>query len=79
MAVPGAGMVAASLACLAPGGSFVEVGKRGIWSAARVAQERPEVQYHLMAVDFLPPKVALAAIVGIGIAQQQRVADIVLL
>ena len=32
------GMVAASLACLAPGSRLVEVGKRGIWSAARVAQ-----------------------------------------
>ena len=32
------GMVAASLACLAPGGRLVEIGKRDIWSAARVAQ-----------------------------------------
>ena len=33
-----AGMVAASLATLAPGGAFVEISKRDIWSAARVAQ-----------------------------------------
>ena len=35
-----AGMVAASLACVGRGGAFVEVGKNGIWSAARVAQVR---------------------------------------
>lgn len=28
------------------GGAFVEVGKNGIWSAARVAQERPDVAFH---------------------------------
>ena len=33
-------MVAASLACLCCGGSFAEVGKRDIWSPARVAQVR---------------------------------------
>eukprot|EP00887_Chlorella_sp_A99_P003362 scaffold26.g3362.t1 len=40
------GMVAASLAALRPGGAFIEVGKNNIWSAARVAQERPDVRYH---------------------------------
>ena len=48
-------MVAASLASLALAGSFVEVGKRDIWSPARVAQERPDVRHSLVAVDFLPP------------------------
>ena len=33
-----AGMVAGSLAALSPGGRFVEISKRDIWSAARVAQ-----------------------------------------
>ena len=33
-----AGMIAASLACLVHGGAFAEVGKRDIWSPARVAQ-----------------------------------------
>lgn len=32
------GMVAGSLAALKPGGRFVEISKRDIWSAARVAQ-----------------------------------------
>ena len=31
-------MIAASLACLVHGGAFAEVGKRDIWSPARVAQ-----------------------------------------
>ena len=38
------GMVAASVACLRPGGSFVEIGKRGIWSQAAVAAARPDVR-----------------------------------
>lgn len=41
-----AGMVLASLAALATGGAFIEVGKNNIFSAARVAQERPDVQFH---------------------------------
>ena len=47
-------MVAASLSCLGRGGSFAEVAKRDIWSPQRVAQERPDVQYHLVALDFHP-------------------------
>lgn len=50
-------MVAASLACLSQGGAFVEVGKRDIWSPQRVAQERPDVKYHLIAIDFWEPSV----------------------
>ena len=37
------GMVAASLAGLGPGGRFVEISKRDIWSAARVAQGASEL------------------------------------
>ena len=48
-------MVAASLASLQLAGCFVEVGKRDIWSRQRMAQERPDVAYHLIAIDFLPP------------------------
>ena len=50
------GMVAASLASLAPGGCFVELSKRDIWSSGRVAAERPDVRYQLVAMDFLPGK-----------------------
>merc|ERR1711970_1419012 len=49
------GMVGASLSCLHLGGQFVEIGKRDIWSSASVQQERPDVVYSLLAVDFLPP------------------------
>ncbi len=51
------GMVAASLAGLSRGGRWVEIGKRDVWSAARVQSERPDVRYGLLAVDFLPPQV----------------------
>jgi NADPH:quinone reductase-like Zn-dependent oxidoreductase len=66
------GMVAASLAALQRGGTFCEVGKRDIWSAARVAQERPDVALHTVAVDFMPPRVVqqgltrIAAMLGTG-------------
>ena len=42
------GMIAASLACLRPGGCFVEIGKRGIWGPAAIAAARPDVRYRLM-------------------------------
>lgn len=48
------GMVAATLACLGPHARLAEISKRGIWSPARVAQERPDVHYKLVAIDFLP-------------------------
>ena len=59
-------MVAASLATLETGGQFVEIGKREIWSAARAAQERPDVSYHFVAVDFLPRHVIQALLQGIA-------------
>jgi NADPH:quinone reductase-like Zn-dependent oxidoreductase/acyl carrier protein len=49
------GFVSGSLACLRPGGRFVEISKRDIWSSTRVWQERPDVSFSLVAVDFLPP------------------------
>jgi hypothetical protein len=51
------GMVAATLAGAARGGRVVEISKRDIWSPARVAQERPDVYYRLVAIDFLPGQV----------------------
>ena len=47
------GMVSASLATLRRGGRFVEISKRDIWSTSRVSQERPDVGYSLLAVDFM--------------------------
>ena len=84
-------MVAATLAGLKHSGRFAEIGKRDIWSPARIAQgkcilgkiclvlytggccsltesslrsgaaERPDVQYSLVAIDFLPPSVLNAS------------------
>ena len=55
------GFVAASLSCLRRGGRFVEISKRDIWSSSRVAQERPDVSFTLVAVDFLPAVAVRAA------------------
>lgn len=49
-------MLAASLAAVSVGGHFVEVGKRDIWCPQRVAQERPDLAYHLVAIDFWTPE-----------------------
>jgi NADPH:quinone reductase-like Zn-dependent oxidoreductase/acyl carrier protein len=56
------GFVSASLASLRPGGRLVEISKRDIWSHARILQERPDVSYTLVAVDFLPPASVQAAL-----------------
>ena len=40
----------------------MEVGKRGIWSPARVAQERPDAVYHLVAIDFWRPATVAASL-----------------
>ena len=49
----GEGFIEASLSCLADGGRFVEIGKRGIWSAAEMAAARPDVSYCELALDRL--------------------------
>ena len=49
----GEGFIEAGLSCLAEGGHFVELGKRGIWSAAEVASARPDVRYWILALDEL--------------------------
>jgi len=56
------GMVAGSLAGVRPGGRFVEISKRDIWSPARLAQDRPDLHYSLLAVDFLPPSALQSAL-----------------
>ena len=49
----GEGFIEASLSCLAEGGRFVEIGKRGIWSEEAMASVRPDVGYLVLAVDQL--------------------------
>jgi NADPH:quinone reductase-like Zn-dependent oxidoreductase/NAD(P)-dependent dehydrogenase (short-subunit alcohol dehydrogenase family)/acyl carrier protein len=43
--------IPASLALLAPGGRFLEIGKTDIWDAERVRQTRPDVSYFTIALD----------------------------
>jgi NADPH:quinone reductase-like Zn-dependent oxidoreductase/acyl carrier protein len=38
---------------LAPEGRFVEIGKRGIWSKSEVQGYRPDIDYHILALDDL--------------------------
>ena len=49
----GKGFIEASLSCLAPGGRFVELSKRDIWTAGEMAAARPDVDYSVLAVDEL--------------------------
>ena len=49
----GAGFIEASLSCLAPGGRFIEISKRGIWSRSEMEAARPDVDYQVLAVDDL--------------------------
>lgn len=53
------GMVAGTLAGMARGGRVTEISKRDIWSPQRIAQERPDIRYNLIAVDFLTGPVCL--------------------
>ncbi len=46
--------IPASLDVLAANGRFVEIGKRGIWSADAVAQRRPDVAYRVFDLAALP-------------------------
>ena len=46
-------LIAEGLAALAPGGHFLEVGKIGIWDSEQVAQSRPDISYHTIALDAL--------------------------
>ena len=49
----GPGFIEASLSCLADGGSFVEMGRRDIWSAEEMAASRPDVSYSILELDYL--------------------------
>ncbi len=47
----GEGFVAATLRALAPGGRFVELGKRDVWPAQRMHAQRPDVDYHVLGLE----------------------------
>ena len=48
------GLVSSAGALLKPGGRFIEIGKRDVFSCLRLAQERPDISFGYVAVDFLP-------------------------
>ena len=60
------GMVAGTLATMSLGGKFVEISKRDIWASLRVAQERPDISYSLLAVDFMPEIALNAALTSVS-------------
>jgi NADPH:quinone reductase-like Zn-dependent oxidoreductase len=43
--------IPASLACLAPAGRFIEIGKRGFWTPEQVAGARPDVMYRVLDLN----------------------------
>ena len=45
-----------SLDLLVEGGTFVEIGKRGIWSPEQVAARRPDVDYQIVLLDRMVPR-----------------------
>ena len=49
----GPGFIEASLSCLSTGGSFVEMGRRDIWSDEDMAAARPDVAYSILELDYL--------------------------
>ena len=49
----GPGFIEAGISCLGAGGSFVEMGRRDIWSAEEMAASRPDVSYSILELDWL--------------------------
>ena len=45
------GYVAATVKATAKGGRFVEIAKRSIWSPEEMAAARPDIAYHVLALD----------------------------
>ena len=46
-----ADFISASAALLGEGGAFEEIGKRGVWSAARMQHSRAAARYEVLAID----------------------------
>lgn len=60
------GFVACSLASLSQGGIFVEISKRDIWCMERVLQERRDINYNLLAVDFMSAEALHSALMRVS-------------
>ena len=66
------GMVAATASVLRLGGRFLEISKRDIWSPGRLQQERPDVAYGFVAVDFMPERALHAAMLRLAAMLARR-------
>lgn len=60
------GMVASTLATLSACAHLIEISKRDIWCTNRVLQERPDVQFSLLAVDFMSAEALHASLMRIS-------------
>ncbi len=47
----GEGFIAKSLSICSQGGCFIEIGKRHIWTKEAMTSVRPDVTYHIIAID----------------------------
>lgn len=67
------GFVACSLAAMSAGGRIIEISKRDIWSPVRILQERPDMSYTLVAVDFMSEDALNKALIRVanGVAMNQ--------
>ena len=45
---------------------MIELSKRDIWGQRRVSAERPDVNHHLLAVDFLPASLQRLALARVA-------------
>ena len=55
-----------NIAGLCQGARMTEIGKRDIWSPQRIAQERPDITYSLLAIDFFPPEALQASLSAVS-------------
>jgi acyl transferase domain-containing protein/NADPH:quinone reductase-like Zn-dependent oxidoreductase/NAD(P)-dependent dehydrogenase (short-subunit alcohol dehydrogenase family)/acyl carrier protein len=60
------GFIPASLAVLAQGGRFIEIGKLGIWTPEQVAASRPDASYHTFDLSEASPKVRARLMEALG-------------
>ena len=47
----GAGFIEATLSACAHGARFIEISKRAIWTVEQIQQARPDMAYHIVALD----------------------------
>ncbi|HLD95850.1 MAG TPA: SDR family NAD(P)-dependent oxidoreductase, partial [Alphaproteobacteria bacterium] len=50
------GFIEASTVCLKESGTFLEIGKRNIWTPEEMRAKRPDATYHIIAIDTIAEK-----------------------